>query len=474
MQSVGLPEQPMHAGSTLSMIALAATAAAAQPEVALDMLRATWTAREARSITGDPAVTSWVPLDTALSGERLRGLTDGMSAFQDDAVADAILLFGGPRRSDTELMLGLATPWLPLIADELREAGLPDDLKYVPLALSAMNPCATNTHGEAGPWMLSDPVAVRYGLVINDTIDQRHDMVRATTAAVRYMKHLYSSHPPDQALLAILCGPANLARAKIRSGGAATLAALYPHADAAERDRVPAFMALRYLVHYANDLGIRPTRLDPPAIDTLRTGPSVRRTVFTTLLGVDPRAFAELNPVIVGHHLPASTLIRVPQGAAGRYISMADSIAHASAPVIDTLPDAPILLNHTVRSGEYLGGIAEDHGVSVAELMEWNGLESDLLHEGMVLRVRVPATVAGTLEHDRPDGTTAKDLSARSTTAPEGTHAGRPRVYTVRRGDTLSAIAKRYKGVSARDIMRYNGIGETIRAGQRIKIPLPR
>jgi len=473
----------MRVGTTLSMFLLVAGPATAQLGGSpysgpLDSLCSTWTIRELREHAGDPKVVSWAPLDTNLSRTRLHALTEGVPAFQDGAVAEAILLFGGPRRHDTELLLGLAAPWMPLVEDELAEASLPTGLKYLPLALSAMNMRATSTCGEAGPWMLSYPVAVRYGLTVNDTIDERHDMVRATAAAVRYLKHLRARHGEEEALLAFLCGPANLTRAKGRSGGATALAELYPHVEAGERDRVPAFMALRYLARYADDLGIRPVDIPPPATDTLRTGASVRTDALTRLLGIEARAFAELNPAIVGRHLPAHALLRVPEGMATRYAPMADSIARVSLPAPDTAGTAPVVMDHTVLAGEHLGGIAAEYGVSVAELMEWNGLKSDLVREGAVLRVRVSAPVAEALESDRaapanspaPAGAVRTSGAARPAPAP----ATKARVYTVRPGDTLSGIAQRFPGVSARDIMRHNGIGEMIRAGQKLRIPPPR
>lgn len=418
---------------------------------------------------GDPRVVSWAPLDTTLSRTRLKSMGADLPVFQDDAVADAILLFGGPRRNHTELLFGLAAPWMPLVEAELREVGLPTDLKYLPLAMSAMNMQATSAHGEAGPWMLTYPVAVRYGLTVSDTIDQRHDMLLSTTAAVKYLKYLTARFGKEDALLAFLCGPANLQRAKVRSGGARGIARLYPFTDAAERDRVPAFMALRYLARYADALGIRPVGMPELMADTISTGLSVRADAFTRVMGIDPRAFTSLNPVLVGRDLPANTVVRVPGGSAQRYTLLADSIARASmlTASIDTAITAePLTVGYTVEPGDNLGGIAEEYGVTVAELKEWNSLDGDIIRAGGILRIRMSGQQVEALEREKPKPAPKTERKKKPVPA-------KSRIYLVKRGDTLSGIAKRYPGVSVRDIMRHNHVGENIRAGQKLEIPKP-
>ena len=465
----------MRVGTTLLSICAAMRVAMAQPDGPLDSLLTTWQAREAMAHIGDPKVVSWVPLDTTLSRVRLKGFGSDLPGFQDDAVADAILLFGGPRRNHTELLFGIAAPWMGMMEAELREADLSADLKFVPLALSAMNMRATSPHGEAGPWMLTYPVALRYGLVVNDTIDQRHDMVLSTTAAVNYMKDLTKRFGKEDALLALLCGPANLARAKARSGHAQGMARLYPYVDEAERDRVPAFMALRYLSRYADVLGIHPGEVQPGATDTLRTRASVRTDAFARVMGIDAHAFAELNPVLVGRDLPGNAVVRVPHGSAQRFTLLADSIARTStltANADTAATTGPLTVGYTVEPGDNLGGIAEEYGVSVAELKEWNELEGDAIRAGAILRIRMSAPEVEALEREIPKPAPAKEKRKVPPTRLPAAKAG-SRIYLVKRGDTLSGIAKRYPGVSVKDIMRHNHTGENIRAGQKLEIPKP-
>ena len=465
----------MRVSTTLLSICAVVRVATAQPEGPLDSLLTTWQGRAAIAHMGDPKVVSWVPLDTTLSRTRLRTMGAELPVFQDDAVADAILLFGGPRRNDTELLFGLAMPWMPLVEAELREAGLPTDLKFLPLAMSAMNMQATSAQGEAGPWMLTYPVAVRYGLVVNDTIDQRHDMVLSTTAAVKYLKHLTARFGKEDALLAFLCGPANLQRAKARRGNARGIERSYTFAEVTERDRVPTFMALRYLAHYADALDLRPVGMPELLVDTISTGTSVRTDAFIRVMRIDPQAFASLNPVLVGRDLPANTVVRVPSGSAQRYTLLADSIVRTSDLVtsIDTVIAAePLTVGYTVEPGDNLGAIAEEYGVTVAELREWNSLDGDDIRAGAILRIRMSGQQVEALERENPEPV-AKPEKKKAPPVRLPAAKGGSRTYVVKRGDTLSGIAKRYPGVSAKDIMKHNRIGENIRAGQKLEIPKP-
>lgn len=458
----------MRVGTTLTIICAAVRVATAQPDGPLDSLLTTWQAREMLARTGDPKVVSWIPLDTTLSRSRLKALGSDPPVFQDDAVADAILLFGGPRRNHTELLLGLAAPWMPMVESELRDAGLSTDLKYLPLAMSAMNMQAVSAHGEAGPWMLTYPVAMRYGLVVSDTIDQRHDMAMSTAAAVRYLRDLTGRYGKENALLAFLCGPANLQRAQRRSGLTRGIDRLYTFTDEPERARVPTFMALRYLSHYSDALDIRPVEAVDIAVDTVRIGASVRTAAFTRVMGIDATVFAALNPVLVGRGLPARTVVRIPRGGGQRFALLADSIARASRPTaIDTAMTAePLTVGYTVEPGDNLGGIAEEYGVTVAELKEWNDLESDVIRAGLILRIRMSAQQVEAIEREKPAAVTKKEPKKKAPPA-------RSRIYVVKRGDTLSGIARRFPGVSVKDIMRHNKVGENIRAGQKLEIPKP-
>ena len=105
---------------------------------------------------------------------------------------------------------------------------------------------------------------------------------------------------------------------------------------------------------------------------------------------------------------------------------------------------------YTVKSGDTLSGIATRHGVTVNQLKQWNGLTSNNIKVGQKLKLNSSSTSA----------------------APAATSSGDYTTYTVKSGDSLYSIAKNYSGVSAQDIMNFNGMSNSnIKPGMKIKIP---
>jgi membrane-bound lytic murein transglycosylase D len=105
---------------------------------------------------------------------------------------------------------------------------------------------------------------------------------------------------------------------------------------------------------------------------------------------------------------------------------------------------------YTVKSGDTLSGIATRHGVTVNQLKQWNGLTSNNIKIGQKLKLNSSTAAASSSASSSGDYTT----------------------YTVKSGDSLYSIAKNYSGVSAQDIMNFNGMSSSnIKPGMKIKIP---
>ena len=112
---------------------------------------------------------------------------------------------------------------------------------------------------------------------------------------------------------------------------------------------------------------------------------------------------------------------------------------------------------YTVKSGDVLGKIAERHGCTVAQLKAWNGLTSNNIRVGQKLIVSAAAS---------------SSASSSQTSAPAAAQSGEYTSYTVKSGDSFYSIAKNYPGVSAQDIMNFNGLSSSkIQPGMTIRIP---
>ena len=189
-------------------------------------------------------------------------------------------------------------------------------------------------------------------------------------------------------------------------------------------------------------------------------------------------------------------ILRLPFKYSGKFIEVEDSVyTHRAKELFNptTLQNIASSSNgnritYRVKSGDYLGRIASKYHVSVAQLKKWNHLRSNNLRVGQILVIYgrgggPVSNAAGSRASSKASaGASAKsgvsgsanDSVSKSGSSPvskSGSSAGSYTIYTVKAGDTLYSIAKAYPGVSANDIMKFNGISTNIRPGMKIKIP---
>jgi len=458
----------------------------------VDSLLATWPVRECLTGPGgrhDPGVVPAVRSEHILTG--LQRAAPGLPLFVDSAVTRWADLYGEPRREHFRALLGMAGIHFPMIERELARHGLPQELKHLPMALSAMNPLALSADGGAGLWMLDMPVALRHGLVVDATVDERHDPARSTVAAMHRLKELHALHGTwPGAVMAFAAGPANLERARQRGGGATEPRTLYPHFGRERRDILPLLMAFTYLTTNAVALGIDPLPIGLAAADTVRHDSTLSLRGIAEALGMPASRMRSLNPALVGRDVPAGTPIMVPYGQGGRFHQKVHLIAAkpppperrpavsaASGDPAPRLTDGREAITYRIVAGDCLGCIADRFGVGITELRKWNDLRGDQIDVGNTLTLYVPPKERVKYEGDTLDREAPVQRTDTVRAPPKPPPANDPfgfTWYTVKPGDSLYNIAKDLPGVSAEDLMEFNGISANIRPGQRIKVPKKR
>jgi LysM repeat protein len=194
------------------------------------------------------------------------------------------------------------------------------------------------------------------------------------------------------------------------------------------------------------------------------------------------------NPVYTGEYLVPGYR-RAPfvleDTVLNRYRLLADSIARwkPAAPVVEEVWET-VWVNHRVGKGETLGRIASKYHVTIAQVKKWNKLRSDRIRNGQVLKIEqrrkvkvektieVPAIEESPIEVAPADSTATDSLRLSPAPLRPSPPAPRtsPRTYTVKQGDTLWSIARKYPGVTEQDLMKWNKCGANIRPGQRLRV----
>ncbi|QQL48786.1 lytic transglycosylase domain-containing protein [Mucilaginibacter ginkgonis] len=349
------------------------------------------------------------------SGMQLTTMRGKLQAIQkevpldyNDFVQNYIDLYTGPnRREEMGRVLGLAKYYFPIYEKAFRDAGIPEEIKFLSIVESALNPNAISRVGAAGPWQFMSTTGRTYGLNINNYVDERRDPIAASYAAAAYLKDAYQEF--GDWLLAIAsynCGKSSVERA-VAKANALDYWSIRQYLPVETRGYVPAYIAVIYVMNYYNKHNITPQACSMPMqTDTILVNKFVSLGNISRVIAVDPNQLALLNPGylqrVVNGTAAAPRRLVIPQIQKERYSALYDALngnqlTVAAMPVIATADNAgrveDIPAFHTVKAGETLAGIADKFGVELSDLKSWNKVGERAI-PGQTLRLIAPGTVA--------------------------------------------------------------------------------
>ncbi|MCR5444097.1 MAG: transglycosylase SLT domain-containing protein [Bacteroidales bacterium] len=295
--------------------------------------------------------------------------------------------------------------YFPIFQEALDRYGVPDEVKYLTIVESALNPEATSRVGAAGLWQFMYNTGRVYDLEVNSVLDERRDPVKASYAAARYLSDLHRVFDDwTLAIAAYNCGPGNINKAIARSGGKRDFWEIYYNLPRETRGYIPSLIAVIYVMNYYEQHGLRPSHLETPVrTDTVMLDCDVLLHYVARQTDLDIEALRQLNPQYRVDLIPASSgrlAITLPITKLEAFIRAQDSIYAWSA---DSLLRRPVKVApaaskgatshggsghyYTVRKGDTLSSIARKHGISVQTLKKRNGLKSDKIRVGQKLKV---------------------------------------------------------------------------------------
>ena len=308
-------------------------------------------------------------------------------------------------RSQVSYLLGISEYYFPLIEEEIDRIGVPRELKYLPIIESAFNPKATSRAGAKGLWQFMYGTGKLYGLKANNYIDERFDPAKSTTAALHFLKDLYDMFQSwELAIAAYNCGPGNVKKAIMRSGGSTDFWKIYPWLPRETRGYLPGFIAASYIMTYYEDHGICPMEPGLPiATDTIHVNRNLHFEQIAEVCGVEIEEIRALNPQFLKDIVPGENetyVLRLTNNTTSKFVENEDSIYSYNADkyfpplnIEQMLKEAKEnngagnLIRHKIKAGETLGSIASKYRVSVKQIMKWNDMRNSNIRAGKYLKI---------------------------------------------------------------------------------------
>jgi membrane-bound lytic murein transglycosylase D len=423
-------------GDEAELLESLAESAPADSVASLDPSDVTWDI-DVRTYAGHPRVQYYLDYFQAMPADRLGAMLDRGARFE------------------------------PMIRQRFEAEGLPGDLYYLALIESGYSSEAVSRAYAVGMWQFMRRTGRGYGLRVDSWVDERRDPVKATDAAARHLRDLRDRFGSLYlAAAAYNAGAGKVSRGLVKLEPVEddasdepvqySNAAFFRLSDASllakeTRDYVPKLIAAAIIAKQPGRYGIATAAVEPFAYDSLVVADATGLDVVARLAEVDLGAIRDLNPQYLRLATPprTSSVIRLPAGSGA-----AVAEAYAGLPVRERVT----YLTHVVRKRETYAAIAARYRVPVAELRAANPKQGRRPRAGerlVVPTVAVPSAIA---------------VRAAGERRPH--HSSTWRTHRVRRGETLSGIARRYR-VTVKALRRANSIRNehAVLAGTRLRIP---
>ena len=292
-------------------------------------------------------------------------------------------------------LLARSGKYMPMIAKVLNQEGLPEELGYLALLESEFVVNTTSRNGAVGLWQFIAPTARRYGLRIDEWVDERRDPVKSTRAAAAYLKDLHNYFGRWYlATAAYNAGPGTIDKA-LQQSGAKDFWSIKAKAQLSEETRnfVPKFVAIALIAMDPKKYGFDDIPYEP-ALDyeEIELKAPMKLATLAEMADSTIASLRELNPALLRPVTPPQTSFRVnlPVGKTALFLTRTDE------KVLERESEPTRLVTHEVRKGETLFSIARRYGMEVRALMEFNSLTTPTLRIGQKLRILLES-IRGTL-----------------------------------------------------------------------------
>jgi membrane-bound lytic murein transglycosylase D len=411
----------------------------------------------------------------AVIEDRLGCIQKTIPLTYNDRVHSFINYFTVRDREYTRMVATRRQIYFPLFEKYLAKYGLPEELKYLSIIESGLNPKAVSRARAVGLWQFMSPTGRHYGLQHDWFIDDRMDPDKATEAACKYLKELYGMFGDwELALASYNAGPGNVKKAIRRSGYKKNFWEAYAYLPRETRSYVPQFVAIIYAMNYLDDhnfYDLGQEVLMPS--DTLHIKKFLNFETFANLTGVCLEDLQVLNPSIQRNAIPGRPklqVIRVPLIAkevlAFNRTAILDSASKVGQKELEMLAKTSEgstygrdKIMYRVKSGDVLGSIAMRYNVRVADIRKWNNLSGNTIRVNQRLNIWLK----------QPAGGVPATIVAEKTKPAVMLPVPGSKTYTVQEGDTLWDISRKFEGLTIEKLKSLNNLSSNkLQPGQKL------
>jgi membrane-bound lytic murein transglycosylase D len=377
------------------------------------------------------------------------------------------------RKKIFPILIARAKYYFPMFEKYLDAYNIPLEMKYLAIVESALVPTIKSRAGASGLWQFMYGTGIQYDLKVTSYVDDRHDPIKSTIAACKYLSKLYDIFGDwNLALAAYNSGPGNVLKAIKRSGGNKNYWNLRPYLPKETASYVPAFYAMIYLFEYKNEHQLVSSE---PEIrffetDTIHIKKTISFDHISEITGIKKEIIAFLNPSykldIIPYDETKNYTLTLPRKSSLYFLEKEQEI-YALADNQYSIREKPMpetfetdkAIRHKVKNGEFLGKIASKYGVRISEIKKWNSLRSDNIDIGQRLMI-YPKNYQSTIKEEK---TKIADNTNESKSFD---------IYVVKEGDSFWSISQKYKDTSAEKIQKWNNIwsATSLKPGMKLKI----
>ncbi|MGE5315406.1 MAG: LysM peptidoglycan-binding domain-containing protein [Acidobacteriota bacterium] len=398
----------------------------------------------------------------------------------NEYVKRSIAFFATRGRHHLERWIRLSGRYMPMMFKIFREEGVPEEMAYLSMPESGLNPTVRSWAKAVGMWQFVRGTGALYGLRGNFWYDERRDPEKATRAAARHLKDLYAQYGDWYLVLVGYNAGGGRVNRGIRKSGTNDFWEMREHLPKETRNYIPQYIAVTLMAMKPEAFGINVAKDDTLRYDVVSVDDCVDLAVLAECAGTDLATIRELNPELLqwctppnykGYHL------KIPLGASERFTAK-----YAEIPP-EKKQD---WIAHTVRRGETATSVAKRYGMLASVLLEVNHLSgrTKKLKANSTLLIPVQGrSLAAKIDRQNDDeelqamksrivrDERSADDDDDAVLAP----AGKTKIlYKTKKGEKLTSIAKRF-AVRTTDIRIWNdiGYGKTVRSGARITLFVP-